>query len=476
MSQSMIDPKKNRQLLIDDGAIETADGVRRVLHEPIKCGPMIRGGVQSRTPPMWNPEKELWEWWYMGQFTHYATSSDGENWELPSLGLYEWEGSRQNNIACDPAMPRLYHIMRDEADPDSGRRYKGLFGSGGRQLGVSPDGFDWTMLDVTIPSSDESQFTYDPQTGRYLAFVKLGTDWGRSVWLSTSEDFRSFTEPELIFHSDEVDWENCRQRVREIIENPVYLTPPIVDDEDYKAEIYNMAVLPYQGLYVGFPTVFNPFGAIPPPATNYTRINQIEMSVSRDLHHWERVADREIFIGVEPWRGDNYGTCQLLPAGAPVVREDGEIWCYYNALRLPGSREQYQEYNRSKELFRLGVSPEVFEDSGALSLAKLPQDRFAALEADEAGQILTKPFDLKGEDVYINADASWGKIYVEIADAETRKAHTGFWVPAEEPAPFVGDEVRAKVAWKPTHDLVFERPVRLRFYLHQARLYSFWIE
>ncbi|MBT6146754.1 MAG: hypothetical protein HOH74_15050, partial [Gemmatimonadetes bacterium] len=234
--------------------------------------------------------------------------------------------------------------------------------------------------------------------------------------------------------------------------------------------------LPYQGLYVGFPTVFNPFGAIPPPATNYTRINQIEMSVSRDLHHWERVADREIFIGVEPWRGDNYGTCQLLPAGAPVVREDGEIWCYYNALRLPGSREQYQEYNRSKELFRLGVSPEVFEDSGALSLAKLPQDRFAALEADEAGQILTKPFDLKGEDVYINADASWGKIYVEIADAETRKAHTGFWVPAEEPAPFVGDEVRAKVAWKPTHDLVFERPVRLRFYLHQARLYSFWIE
>lgn len=472
----MINPRTYRQLLIDDGAIETADGVRRVLQEPAKCGPMIRGGVQSRTTPLWNPEKGFWEWWYMGGSTRYATSVDGENWELPDLGLYEWEGSRQNNIACAPDMPLLYHIVRDEADADAGRRYKGLFGHNGRQLAVSPDGFDWTMLEERIPSADESQFTYDPQTGQYLALVKLGTEWGRSVWLSTSEDFSSFTEPELIFHSDEVDWENCRRRVREIIENPAYLTPPIVDDEDYKAEIYNMAVLPYQGLYVGFPTVFNPIGAIPPPATNYTRINQIEMSVSRDLHNWERVADRQVFIGVEPWRGDNYGTCQLLPAGAPVVRDDGEIWCYYNALRMPGSREQYQEFNRSKELFRLGVQADVFDDGGALSLAKLPQDRFAALEADEAGQILTKPFELKGEDVYINAEATWGEVFVEIADAETRKAHTGFWVPGETPEPFVGNEVRAKVAWKPDHDLVFEKPVRLRFYLHQARLFSFWIE
>ena len=478
MPLELIDPKAHRQLFLDDFAVESMDGVRRTLHEPQKCGPLIRGGCQSRNTPLWNPEKELWEWWYMGQHIYYATSVDGEHWELPSLGRYEWQGSRDNNIACDPSpgAPRLFHVVRDEADPDPGRRYKALFGSGGRQLGVSADGFDWTMMDVTIPSQDESQFTYDPQSGRFLALVKLGTEWGRSVWLSTSEDFRQFSEPELIFHADEVDWENCRKRVREIVENPAYITPPIVDDVDYKAEIYNMAVLPYQGLYVGFPTVFNPFGAIPPPATNYTRINQIEMAVSRDLRHWERVGNRAVFIGVEPWRGDNYGTCQLLMSGAPVVRDDGEIWCYYNALRMPASRDQYRELNRSKELFRLGASPEVFDDAGALSLAKLPMDRFAALEADEAGQVLTKPFELKGEDVYINASAQWGELYVEIADAETSRAHEGFWVPLEEPEPFVGDEVRAKVTWKPKHDLVFDKPVRLRFYLHQARLYSFWIE
>ena len=69
----------------------------------------------------------------------------------------------------------------------------------------------------------------------------------------------------------------------------------------------------------------------PPPATNYTRINQIEMTVSRDLYHWERVADRKLFIELEPFNGENYGCSQLLMAGHPIVREDGEIWCYYNA-------------------------------------------------------------------------------------------------------------------------------------------------
>ena len=463
MHADLIDPVRHHQLFLDDGAVATMDGVRRALQRPQLCGPMIRGGVQSRSAPQWNPEAGRWEWWYMGPGNPLATSPDGEHWDTPGK-------------AAPDGAPPLYHVIRDEAEADPARRYKGMFGSSGRQPAVSPDGLAWTMLDTAIASQDESQFTHDIGSGSYLAMVKQPTEWGRSVWLSTSQDFDHFSEPELILHADETDWENCRQRVRRIIEDPAYLTPPMTDDTDYKAEIYNMAVLPYQGLYIGLPTVFNPIGAVPPPATNYTRINQIELAVSRDLRTWERVANREVFLGVEPWTGNNYGTSQLLPAGPPVVRDNGEIWCYYNALRLPGSPQQYQEFNRSKELFRLGVSPDAFQDPGALSLAKVAPDRFVALEADEAGQILTQPFELKGQDVYINADAQWGRIYVEIADAQTRKAHAGFWVPGEEPEPFVGNQTRALVKWKATHNLVFDKPVRLRFYLHQARLYSFWLE
>ena len=450
----LIDPKKHRQLFLDDHGLILNQTTTRTLHPPQKFGPLISGGVQSRSAPIWNPEKNIWEWWYMGQGARYATSKDGEHWEKPHLGLYAWEGSKNNNIACDPEGPGMYHIVRDERDPDPGRRYKALFSSSDRRAGVSPDGFHWTMLDsIAIPSQDESQFTWDPYTEQYLALVKQQTEWGRSVWLSTSKDFTTFTDPVLIFHSDEIDRENRRQRVRKIIEDPAYITPLLLDDIDYIAEIYNMAVLPYQGLYIGFPTVFNPFGAIPPPATNFTRINQIEMAVSRDLYTWDRVADRTPFIGIEPFDGQNYGTSQLLMSGPPIVRDDGEIWCYYNALRMPGSIEMYRRFNRCKELFR-----------------------FVSIDGDEIGTIITRPFYWRGEDLCINADARWGEIYAEIQDAESGRPHPGFWVPGEEPPPFTGDSLGAKFTWKHPHDLNFEKPVRLKFYLHQARLFSYWLD
>ena len=461
MSLELIDPKKYRQLFIDDYAIENKTGVKQTLHPPEKCGPVIRpdrsrgqSSIQSRTAPQWNSEKDIWEWGVNGE---HATSKDGENWERT------------------PLKQAPSHVIRDEQDKDPKRRYKGLFtgpGNNDHHPAVSSDGLNWTMLDVPpIPSQDEHQFTYDPYTQQYLAMVKHGTKWGRSVFLSTSKDFGNFTKPELIFHTDEIDWENRKKRVREVVENPAYITPAIPDKEDYIAEVYNMAVMPYEGFYIGFPVIFNPFAANPPPGMNYSRINQVEMSVSRDLYSWDRVADRALFLGIEPWDGKNYGSCQMLLSGQPIVRDDGEIWIYYNALGIgKNKKEQYDEF------FRLNVDPELLEDTGALCLAKLPMDRFVSLDADQAGTITTKPFMMKGEDLYVNAEANWGEIYAEIIDAETMKPFPGFWVPAELPAPLTGDHLRTKINWKPEHDLVFEKPVRIRFYMHQARLYSFWLE
>ena len=230
----MIHPDHHKQLFLDDNAIDELQNVHRILHRPQKCGSVIKPdqsrsqvALQSRSVPQWNTEKDLWEWWYWasyptepyGQYhrtsislTHYATSSDGEHWEAPSLGLYEWQGSKDNNIAYDPEEGHrtLYHIIRDERDPDPTRRYKGMFGARDRELKVSPDGFDWTPVDSPpVPSSDESHFTFDEQSDLYLALVKHKTDWGRSVWLATSPDFTIWTEPKLIFHSDEIDKKNA---------------------------------------------------------------------------------------------------------------------------------------------------------------------------------------------------------------------------------------------------------------------------
>eukprot|EP01051_Picozoa_sp_SAG22_P024788 SAG22_NODE_7035_length_783_cov_1.068713_2_plen_141_part_00 len=130
---------------------------------------------------------------------------------------------------------------------------------------TSPTGVgeSWSTAGPVVPSSDESSFCFDPKTQQFVATVKHGTEWGRSVFLSTAPagGFGSFTVPERIFTADAVDQQNGRQRVNKVLADPRFLSPPIVDEIDYISEIYNMHVLPYQGLYIGFPTVFNPIGA-----------------------------------------------------------------------------------------------------------------------------------------------------------------------------------------------------------------------
>ena len=482
-----IDPYQHKQLFLDDHAIESTSGLERVLHQPEKAGPVLTPdrscgqiSLQSRSVPQWNPEKGLWEWWYWGSYAvpphgpyhstaislvHYATSPDGVSWETPKLGLHEWRGSKENNVAVDPETGHrsLYHIIRDEADDNPARRYKGLFGSSGRQPAVSPDGFEWDLLDSpSIPSSDESHFTYDENSGQYLAFVKRGTKWGRSVWLSASSDFVSWTEPRLILHSDEVDKENRRRRVREAVESPEHLSPPLVDDGDYIGEVYQMAVMPYEGLYVGFPGLFNPAGAIPPPQTNHTGLNQVELTVSRDLHHWSRVAERRLFIGISPWDGQAYDTAQCLLAGRPIVR-DGEIWIYYNACRFRGHKELYPEE----------YAP-YFEDTSALALAKLRLDGFVSLDTETLGILQTKPFALGGGNLHVNLDAPGGEVSAEVVDADTLEPLAG--LSTEECAAVSGDHLDAPVRWGDTGLPSVDQPVRIRFVLRKARLFAFWMD
>ena len=116
-----------------------------------------------------------------------------------------------------------------------------------------------------------------------------------------------------------------------------------------------------------------------------------------------------------------------------------------------------------------------FEGQATVCRARLRPDGFVSLDGGNAGCVTSKPFVWKGEELYVNVDARWGELYAEIVDMNMRPV-PGFWVPAETPPPLRGDHTRARIEWKPDHDRVFDEPVRVRFYLHQARLYSFWLE
>jgi hypothetical protein len=306
----------------------------------------------------------------------------------------------------------LRHVVRDEAEPDPSRRYKGLFSMSNRYPAVSADGLHWRLLEEhgRIPSRDTSHFSFDPLENRWLALVKSPSRYGRSVALATSptgSSFGAFSAPGLVMQADERDWAIGRERRIALVADPKMLKPPIVD-----VDIYGMPVLVYEGLYLGFPTVFNPLGAIPPPLTNFTRINQVELAVSRDCVTWQRDLEgvgRRVLLGFEEWDGEAYGTGQVLLAGEPVVRPDGELWFYYNGVRFNMGMAAYREHNGGgEELFRLGIEPSHFEAAEALCLAKLRPQGFVSLDAKRQGTLVTKSFLWPpGHVLWLNVAASW---------------------------------------------------------------------
>ena len=499
----LINPRKYRQLFLDDHAIQSMSGVLRQLHQPERQGPVLQADrsrqqtlVQSTSVPQWNTEKDIWEWWYLAFYdaapyqgpgspnwgdTHYASSADGVLWDKPSLNLYEWRGSRHNNLAYHSRVDylrrrgrrnpvnigerRLHHIIRDERDPDSQRRYKGLFSDGDnsrRYPAFSHDGFHWTFPNVQgIASDDTSHMIYDDYNDRFVATVKQRTEWGRSVWLSTSEDFIDWTEPVLVLHTDDIDQINGRERVRKAVEDAAYLSPPHIDDEtDFIAQLYMMPLMPYEGQYIGFPLVLNPAG-LDVPQMNHVGLNQTELAVSWDLHHWERVADREVFLGIEPWDGVNYGTCQVAVCGRPIVRHN-EIWIYFEACRFRGVPDSYPPQYA-----------EYFNDMGALELAKLRLDGFVSLDADEEGSLVTKPFILDGGDVFVNLESQEGELRAEVVNADTMDALPGLSL--ADCYPVKADELRARISWQQRPTPASKEPVRLRFKMSRSKLYAFWL-
>ena len=58
MSPTLIDPKKHHQLFLDSRALVSEQGTTRTLHPPQRCGPLITGGIQSRSALLWNPDEE----------------------------------------------------------------------------------------------------------------------------------------------------------------------------------------------------------------------------------------------------------------------------------------------------------------------------------------------------------------------------------------------------------------------------------
>ena len=458
-------PVGQRQLFLDDAAVETIDNLKRTLHQPQKRGAVIRSAdpsqtIQTRTAPVWDPEAKLFKLWVLGTDQPLRVSSDGLHWTagpIPSL--------------------RIDHAVYDPRDADPARRFKAALLNEG--FAVSPDGVQWTTLDLpAIPSSDEGNFSYDPQEGLFIHSVKRGGPFGRAVAIATSHDFKIWNDHGIVFHADELDQEIGRRRIAERLANPVLKQTEYDTPEHYSVQIYNMGVFRYEGLYIGLPSIYHHTGKVPPgwpgfdklklsPAMldavgrygDYTGFYNIQLATSRDLVHWTRSADREPFLEASPLGAGAYDVQTIIGPSAPVIRGD-EFWFYYTGIKhyafvASGNEPGYDDY---------------YPDKGAVCLAVLRRDGFMSLDAGkESGTLLTKPFVLSGTKLQVNVDATDGQLDANVLDGSGQTLATA--------APVIGDEPRAVLQWTfgDLHRLQ-GKTVSLRFTVRNAQLYSFWCE
>jgi len=474
-------PIGQRQLFLDDYVVDKIENLKRTLRQPAKKGAVIRPderfgvrSVQVRTAPIWAPEQKGYKFWDCAASppdlqvgcSGYYESPDGLHWSKPVVGQIEYRGSRENNyisLVADGKHVRTDCVVRDPTDPETDRRYKAAIAATG--FAVSPDGINWKMLDIPgVPSSDEFNFSFDEQEHLFILTVKHGGPYGRAVFLSTSEDFTTWTEPTLIFHADERDQELGRENIKARMANPTLQQTEYNNPAVYNVDVYNMGVFRYEGYYIGTPAMYHATGPVP-NYPNTVGFHLVQLACSRDLKTWKRLGDRKPFIGPSPRDSGAYDLTQIIGPSNAIVRGD-ELWFYYTGLKYRGGWKYVGEFPDGEHVQLPGYDTDI----GAICLAVLRRDGFVSLDAGESeGVLTTKPFILSGDRLCVNVDALDGELRAEALDEQ------GEVVAASEP--LLADYPCVEVKWKQGSLANAKgQSVSLRFTLRNAHFYSFWLE
>ena len=457
-------PKGETQIMVDDRRISHKEGVIRRVHAGRKLdNPVLVSEmpwelstndrrVYTYGTVLATPGGDGFRMWYE-RFNRqlYATSADGIRWTRPQLGLVEFEGSRKNNI-----LPIDLHsssvVLDAKAEP--AKRYK-MFGyhrpTKSYHTAYSSDGLNWKQYEHGNPffGGDTCTLAQDPKTGEFLAFHKKYREHRghkrRLVYLSISKDMQTWTEPKLVMAPDEIDDHQTQTEGGQF------------------SEFYNMSAFPWGGQWLGMVTHFRYTGPpteIGPAQSNQNGItNQsphdgpidAQLVYSRDGRTWNRLEDRSPVIPNGPHEYDA-GTI-LGVCNAPVVVGE-EMWMYYTAITTThGGYLPRKKITVARAAWRL--------------------DGMVSLEAGtEGGTVTTVLLRPAGQHLFVNTDAAQGELKVEILDE------------AENPLPGYGegdlipvrsDTVRQPVHWKGNKTLPPDRPIRLRFRLSNAHLFSYVI-
>ena len=459
-----------RQLFVDDYHIAIMDNVSRFIHQPAKRkdNPVfVMEEPWERQRFLYcdlvhDRDEKIYKLWYaVYPEPHpgmcYAVSEDGIHFERPKLGLVEYNGSTDNNLV---RLPEGFNhdktVLKDDHDEDDQRRYKMIhYTKGGVGVAFSPDGLTWSANDdnpVLSPTGDGSQWSFwDEKIGRYVMYVRPN---GRHVmrhWPKKGVPYDLSAFPtRRIGRSESIDFLNWTD-IEEVI------SPDGRDGDG--TEFYYMRVLPYEGCYVGFLNVYHEFTGDDRFMEGFNYTMDTQLTFSRDGRQWTRVGNRHLFMVGSPGTWDEK---RIYLDDAVVVGD--QIRLYYRGSNIPhrGIGDLMGTERNGQTLI-----------GDALGMATLRLDGFASISAqEEEGSLTTNPFHFEGGDeLRINANAARGALEVEVLTIYGEPM-AGF--SRADCATISMDGLDHVVAWKGGQKLgTLSQPVRLRFYLRDARLFSF---
>ena len=444
------------ELFVDDYLIEHTDGVQLQLQEPNPAGKILTfdkpwEGTTSLYHTVFK-DGDIYRMYYRGS-SHdgysnpayvgqgetvipvhpevgcYIESKDGITWNRPSLGLIEFEGSKDNNIVWIGKGGHNFAPFKDgNLKAKASEQYKAL--AGGPLLALSSaDAIHWNKMQEEPVISDGAFDSlnvpfWDPVRQLYVAIYRDFANGVRTIKCATSKDFINWTKGE---------WADYGDAPHE--------------------HLYTNGTKPYfraPHIYMAFPKRFMPWRT-PRADAPLPGVSDGVFMTSRDGVHWDR---RFMEAFVRPGRNPKNWMHRTNMISAGTVPTASDEVSFYVARHY--------------------TSP-----SAHLQRMTVRTDGFASAHADySGGELITRPIVFEGFNLVLNfATSAAGSIRLEIQDID-RNPVPGF---ALEASPLIwGDEIEHTVKWDRGHpkarsdtlNRIAGKPVRLRFVMKDADLYS----
>ncbi len=481
-----------RELFVEDGLIDRLDGgVRLQMHHPVPREVVLvhdapwegTGSGYHSVFQDGDIYRMYYKAWHLDAqqgklntgrhplFCCYAESKDGIHWEKPELDLYEFEGSKKNNIVAAPAMFASVHadpghpavFKDDNPNAPADARYKAIFRSSkpnGLLPFKSPDGIHWSpMTDKPILSGlgafdSQNLAFWDPQLGKYRAYWRIFTAgvvndkvWKpagiRAIRTATSDDLLTWSKPQDLTYADSPPEQLYTNQIKPYSRAPHVLIgfPARYIDRGWSASMKQLPEAEHRKLRASSTQRYG------------TAVTDGLLMASRDGVRFKRWNEAFLRPGPErpgTWHyGHQYIGWHLVETQSGTPGAPNELSLYATESYWTGKGSHLRRYT-------------------------LRLDGFVSASGDaKGGSLLTKPLSFSGDHLELNfATSAAGTVRVEILKADGSQI-AGYT--ADDCDPLFGDTTSRVVSWQGQSDLssLAGEAVRVRFTLHDADVFAY---